>query len=138
VRKVFSVGQQKKLAHELLKPTRIYVKPVLEIIKNVNVKGIAHITGGAFHGKLTRVLPKNMDALVDKSSWNVPNIFRLIQQKGNVEEREMFRTFNMGIGMILAVSPKDVKKTQKILAKNRLKSWVIGKIIKGNKETIIK
>jgi phosphoribosylformylglycinamidine cyclo-ligase len=138
VRKVFSVGQQKKLAHELLKPTRIYVRPVLEIIKEVNVKGVAHITGGAFYGKIPRIIPRGMSALIDKKSWPVPKIFKMIKDHGNVEEKEMYKTFNMGIGMVLVLKANDIAKAKKILAKYRLKSWVIGKIIKGNKETIIK
>ena len=134
-RKVFSQGQQKKLAHELLKPTRIYVKPVLDIIKNVNVKGISHITGGAFYGKIPRIIPKGMSALIDKKSWPVPKIFKMIQKNGNVEEKEMYKTFNMGIGMVLVLSVKDIIKAKKILAKYRLKSWVIGEIVKGQMKT---
>lgn len=137
VRKALSKNEQKRFAKEILAPTRIYVKPVLDVIKNVNVKGISHITGGAFYGKLARILPRNMDALIDKSSWSVPEIFKIIQKKGNIREREMYSTFNMGIGMILALGPKDVKRTQKILSKNKLKSWVIGEVIKGNKKVHI-
>lgn len=137
VRKVFSQNQQKKLAKVLFTPTRVYVKPVLDVINKVNVKGIAHITGGAFYGKIPRILPKNMSALIDKNSWPVPKIFKLIQENGNVSEKEMYKTLNMGIGMVLVLSPKDVSKAKKILAKYRLKSWVIGKIVKGNKETRI-
>ncbi|MBM3251983.1 MAG: phosphoribosylformylglycinamidine cyclo-ligase [Candidatus Omnitrophica bacterium] len=136
-RKVFSPAEQKRFARELLEPTRIYVKPVLDIIKNVNVKGIAHITGGAFYGKIPRIIPRGMSALIDKNSWPVPKIFKMIKKNGNVEEKEMYKTFNMGIGMVLVLKSGDVPKVKKILAKYRLKSWVIGKIIKGNKNTII-
>jgi phosphoribosylformylglycinamidine cyclo-ligase len=138
VRKALSKIEQKRFAKEILAPTRIYVKPVSDVLKNINVKGISHITGGAFYGKLARILPRNIDALVDKSSWKVPEIFKIIQKKGNIREREMFSTFNMGIGMILALSPKDVKGAQKILSRNKIKSWVIGEVIRGNKKTIIK
>ncbi len=137
VRKVFSAAQQKRLARELLKPTRVYVRPVLDIIKNVNIKGISHITGGAFYGKIPRIIPRGMAALVYKKSWPVPKIFKMIQKNGNVEEKEMFRTFNMGIGMVLVMSAKEIPKAKRILAKYRLKSWVIGRIVKGNKETRI-
>ncbi len=138
VRKIFSQAEQKKYAKEILEPTRIYVKPVLKLLENkIDIKGIAHITGGAFYGKLTRILPKNMDALVYKSSWEAPRVFKLIEKKGKVAEKEMFRTFNMGIGMVLALRPKDVVKAKKILSGYKLKSWVIGEVIKGNKKVQI-
>jgi len=137
-RKVFSKSEQKKYSRELLEPTRIYVKPVLKVIEKVDLKGISHITGGAFYGKIPRIIPKGMCALLDKKSWSVPRIFKLIQKKGNVEEREMYKTFNMGIGMVLVVSPRDVSKTLAILKKSKLKSWVIGEIVKGKKKVKIK
>jgi len=134
VRKVLSKKEQKRYAKQILAPTKIYVKPVLDVIKNVNVKGISHITGGAFYGKLARILPRDKNAVVYKSSWNVPRIFGLIQKRGNISQREMYSTFNMGIGMVLAVSPKDVSRAQRILSKNKLKSWVIGEIKKGSRK----
>jgi len=102
VRKVFSKAEQKKLAKELLKPTRIYVKPVSQLVAKYNIKGIAHITGGAFYEKLTKIIPKGLCCVINKGSWPIPNIFRAIQKKGNVSEKEMFTAFNRGTGMVLA------------------------------------
>ncbi|HOW35563.1 MAG TPA: phosphoribosylformylglycinamidine cyclo-ligase [Candidatus Omnitrophota bacterium] len=136
VRKVFSLPHQKRLAKELLKPTRIYVKEILPLIEKFNIKGIAHITGGAFYEKLTKIIPEGKCCLVYKGSWPVPKIFQTIQAKGNVPEREMFTTFNMGIGLVLIVQPKDVAGIQRFLAGKGLKSWKIGSII-NNKNKII-
>lgn len=142
VRKVFSISQQKRLAKTLLTPTRIYVKPVLSLLSTIDyrpstIKGIAHITGGAFYDKIARILPGNVNVRINKNAWNVPRIFRLIQQKGNVPQKDMYRTFNMGIGMVLVVDKKYAKNIQAELAKFKLRSWVIGEVVRGNKETII-
>jgi phosphoribosylformylglycinamidine cyclo-ligase len=137
VRKVFSQNELKRMSGELLKPTRIYVKPVLNLLPNIAIKGIAHITGGAFYDKIARILPDNVNVRISKNSWVVPKIFRLIQNKGNVEEREMYHTFNMGIGMVLIVEPKIAKRIIEKLAEFKLKSFVIGEVIKGRKEVEI-
>ncbi len=143
VRKVLSQGELKRMSSELLKPTRIYVKPVLSLLRTLNtehrtsIKGIAHITGGAFYDKIARILPKNVNVCIAKNSWPVPKIFRLIQRKGNIEDKEMYHTFNMGIGMVLIVTPKSAKAIISKLAKFQLKSWVIGKVVKGNKKVEI-
>jgi phosphoribosylformylglycinamidine cyclo-ligase len=114
------------------------VKPVLSLLRNTQyairntIKGIAHITGGAFYDKIARILPGNVDAKIDKGSWMVPEIFRLIESRGNVPSEEMYRTFNMGIGMVLLVEPGTVDKIKLGLAKFNLRSWVIGEVIKGN------
>ncbi|MFA5096345.1 MAG: phosphoribosylformylglycinamidine cyclo-ligase, partial [Candidatus Omnitrophota bacterium] len=98
VRKVFSAKELKRMAKELLTPTRIYVKPVLSLLhapgtlRPAPIHGIAHITGGAFYDKIARILPENIDARINKNSWSVPKLFRLIQNKGNVPEREMYHT----------------------------------------------
>lgn len=138
VRKVFSERELKKYASELLKPTQIYVKPVLSLLstsdyRRATIKGIAHITGGAFYDKIARILPRNVNARIHKDSWVVPKIFRLIQNKGNIEDKEMYHTFNMGVGMVLVVEPKSAKSIISKLAEFKLKSWVIGEVIKGNK-----
>ncbi|HOJ13875.1 MAG TPA: phosphoribosylformylglycinamidine cyclo-ligase [Deltaproteobacteria bacterium] len=95
------------LAEELLTPTRIYVKSVLNVIRSFEIKGIVHITGGGFVDNIPRVLPSRSCARIRKGSWEVPPIFRFIQEVGKIEDHEMYRTFNMGVGMILIVSPKD-------------------------------
>ncbi|MBL7081366.1 MAG: phosphoribosylformylglycinamidine cyclo-ligase [Candidatus Omnitrophica bacterium] len=142
VRKVFSRRELKRYALELLKPTRIYAKPILSLLyatrSTLNAtKAIAHITGGAFYDKIDRVLPAGLNARVYKNSWVAPAIFRLIQNKGEIPEREMYHTFNMGIGMVLIINPKSIPKVKGELIKFKLKSWEIGKIVKGRKEVEI-
>lgn len=150
VRKVFGIDDNPKvlektyeelemsLGEELLKPTRIYVKPVLKVLEKVNVKGIAHITGGGFFENIPRAFPKGYSAVIEKGSWKVPAIFRLIQEHGKVEEREMFSTFNMGIGMVLIVSKEDVDLTLEILEQEKVNAWVIGTIQKGEDGVVLK
>jgi phosphoribosylformylglycinamidine cyclo-ligase len=135
VRKVLAAAELKRMSAELLKPTRIYVKPVLKILQQYgqSVHGISHITGGAFYDKISRILPKNIDVRIDRNSWNVPEIFRLIQNKGNVEDKEMYHTLNMGIGMVLIVEKKASPMIIDKLAEFKLKSWIIGQAVKGNK-----
>ncbi len=137
VRKVLSANELKRMSKELLTPTRIYVKQVLSLLPDKNIKGIAHITGGAFYDKISRILPNNVDVEIDKSSWNAPKIFRLIQNKGNVSEREMYHTLNMGIGMVLIVAPASVNSIIVKLKSQKLKSWVIGEVVKGSKQVRI-
>lgn len=143
VRKVFSEKELKKLSEELLKPTRIYVKPILGLLRNTQsaihnpLHGIAHITGGAFYDKIKRILPSDVEVLIKKDSWPVPSIFRLIQKKGNILDKEMYHTFNMGIGMVLIVEPKEVNTVILKLAKAGIKSWIIGKVNKGKGEVKI-
>lgn len=136
-RKVFSLSEQKRLAKELLKPTRIYVKEVLKVIEKFKIKGVAHITGGAFYEKLTKIIPQGKCALVYKGSWPVPNIFQLIAKKGKIQNKEMFTTFNMGIGLVLVVRPAQAEPVIKFLHKQGVKSWAIGSIINHKKEKII-
>ncbi|HPS93835.1 MAG TPA: phosphoribosylformylglycinamidine cyclo-ligase [Deltaproteobacteria bacterium] len=97
----------KPLAEELLTPTRIYVKSILNILRGFEIKGIVHITGGGFVDNIPRVLPARSSAVIERGSWNVPPIFRFIQDIGTIDDAEMYRTFNMGIGMVLIVSAKD-------------------------------
>ena len=115
VRKVLSISQQKKYAKEILEPTKIYAKEILAILEkfeNVsarsskNIKAIAHITGGAFYEKLTKVLPEGKCFSINKGSWKVPEVFNIVQNTGKIDEKEMYRTFNMGIGLVLVVNRK--------------------------------
>ncbi|MDP3142946.1 MAG: phosphoribosylformylglycinamidine cyclo-ligase [Candidatus Omnitrophota bacterium] len=139
VRKVFSQSELKRHSKELLKPTRIYVKPVLSLLRNTQyaIHGISHITGGAFHDKIARILPKNVNALIYKDCWPIPQIFQLIQKKGNIADKEMFNTFNMGVGMVLMVEPKAAKAIIMSLRKSKLKAGVIGEIVKGKRRVEI-
>ncbi|MFA5059580.1 MAG: phosphoribosylformylglycinamidine cyclo-ligase [Candidatus Omnitrophota bacterium] len=136
-RKVFSLSEQKKYAKELLTPTKIYVKPILKLLEHFSVKGMAHVTGGAFYEKLTKIIPDGKCALICKGSWNIPDIFQKIQRKGNVPERDMYTTFNMGIGFAVVVDKKFVESVRRFLSKQGLVSWNIGEIINDKKRKII-
>lgn len=138
VRKIFSRSELKKYSRELLRPTRIYVKPILSLLSAMEqeagaIKGIAHITGGAFYDKIARVLPRNTNARIYKDSWEVPEIFRMIQSKGNVSDKDMYHTLNMGIGMVLIAKPAAQNEIISRLSGFKVKSQVIGEITKGNK-----
>lgn len=125
----------KTLGEVLLTPTRIYVKPILEILKNADVHGIAHITGGGFDENIPRILPEGCGAEILKGSWEIPGIFKLLEKYGKVPHREMFNIFNMGIGMILAIDANEVGDVIKILTEWDEKASVIGKVIIGEKVT---
>ena len=138
VRKVFPPGEVKgKLGLELLKPTRIYAKTLLKLITKVRVKGMAHITGGGFYDNIPRVIPDGLQARIKQGSWRIPPIFGLIQKRGRVAEREMYRTFNMGIGMVAMVGPDDAARALKHLAKLGQKAWVIGELVKGPRGVVL-
>ncbi len=126
-----------KVYEVLLTPTRIYVKSVLKLLEEVEVKGMAHITGGGIPGNLVRVLPENVDAVVKKGTWEVPTIFTFIQDKGNVPEDEMFKTFNMGIGYTVVVSPEDVERAVSVLEEAGEKVFRIGEIREGEGKVVI-
>lgn len=134
VRKVFTKKEQINFKAELLMPTRLYVKPLLELAELVNIKAIAHITGGAFKIKIPRIIPQGLAIIIDRKAWPVPPIFRLVQKKGNVSEEEMYEVFNMGVGMVIVIDSCDIKTAQKLLAKFNIKSWAIGEVVKGNRE----
>ena len=127
----------KSLGEALLEPTRIYVKPVLALLEKVAVKGISHITGGGFYENIPRSVPDGLCAKVSKDCLKIPPIFDLIQKTGNIPERDMFNTYNMGVGMSIVVSPTDAEKAVKILRENGEEAYVIGEIVKGDDKTII-
>ena len=106
-------------------------------MEKVRIKSVAHITGGGFYDNIPRVVPDDKSILIYKELWEVPEIFNVIQKRAEIGDREMYRTFNMGIGMVIVVSRADVKKAHDIIKKFRLKAWTIGEIIKGNGEVII-
>ncbi|OGW76124.1 MAG: phosphoribosylformylglycinamidine cyclo-ligase [Omnitrophica bacterium RBG_13_46_9] len=139
VRKVFSKKLlSTKLAEKALKPTMIYVKPVLDLLKRFDIKGIANITGGGFHDNIIRLLPLGVRAVIYNGTWPILPIFKLIKKKGLIEDSEMFKTFNMGIGMALILSRKEILKARDyLLKKYGLKSWVIGEIIGGRRKVEI-
>ncbi|MCH5234369.1 MAG: phosphoribosylformylglycinamidine cyclo-ligase [Muribaculaceae bacterium] len=124
------------LGELLLTPTKIYVKPVLEILKNADVHGIAHITGGGFDENIPRILPEGCGVEINEGSWDIPEIFKILENYGNIPHREMFNIFNMGIGMVLAVDAHDVATIMKILTEWGEKASVIGKVVKGENVTL--
>ncbi|WP_026678337.1 phosphoribosylformylglycinamidine cyclo-ligase [Fictibacillus gelatini] len=123
---------EKTLGEELLTPTRIYVKPLLDLIKKDVIHGAAHITGGGFFENIPRMLPEGLAAEIDYGSWPIPPIFELVAGTGEIGQREMFTTFNMGIGMVLAVSYNDVHSAIKSLEENGEKAYIIGRVKKGD------
>lgn len=124
------------LGEMLLTPTRIYVKQVHEVLKEIDVHGIAHITGGGFDENIPRILSKGQGIEVKEGSWEILPVFRLLEKYGKVPHREMFNIFNMGIGMVLAVNEEDAPKAIEILTKAGEKASVIGKIVEGEGVTI--
>ncbi|OFW54970.1 MAG: phosphoribosylformylglycinamidine cyclo-ligase [Actinobacteria bacterium RBG_13_35_12] len=125
------------LGEELLGPTKIYVSPVLYLLEKYKILGIAHITGGGIVENIPRILPEEVSIQVDKKSWPKPSIFTFLQKEGEICDEEMYRTFNMGIGMVLIVSQNDASKVINELKMTRYDSYIIGKVVKGNKQIII-
>lgn len=123
----------KTLGEELLIPTRIYRDPVYEIIEKYKVKGMSHITGGGFYENIPRMLPEGLRAKVDIGAIETPAIFKLIQTWGNIDEEEMYGTFNMGVGMVLAASPAEAQEIMEFLNKKEEKFYVLGEVTKGEK-----
>ncbi len=127
---------KKSIGEILLTPTKIYVKPILKLLKKIKLKGISHITGGGFYENIPRCIPNGLCAEIEKNKIKILPIFKYIQKIGNIEERDMFNTFNMGVGMCIIVSKKDAEKTIEILNSCKEDAYIIGKIIE-NKEKII-
>ena len=122
------------LGEALIVPTKIYVKALRSVQDaGVTIKGCSHITGGGFYENIPRMLPDGVSAMVQKNSYEVPPIFKLLQSTGNIEERIMYNTYNMGIGMVLALDPADVDQAQKALAACNEKSYILGEVVKGDK-----
>ena len=139
VRKVFDVENSdikspreelggKSIGETLLTPTKIYVKPVLALLEQVKVKGISHITGGGFYENIPRSIPDGLGAVIERNAVRVLPIFDLIAKEGNISERDMFNTFNMGVGMSIVVAQDDAEKAVEILKANGEDAYVIGKI----------
>ena len=150
VRKVFDIDNNpaslytpnealggKSIAETLLTPTKIYVKSVLALLEKVDVKGISHITGGGFYENIPRSIPKGLSAKVNKSAVKVLPIFDLIQKTGNIPERDMYNTYNMGVGMSIVVPASEVDKAIEILKANGEDAYVIGEIIKSDEGVIL-
>ncbi|EAG9231990.1 phosphoribosylformylglycinamidine cyclo-ligase [Listeria monocytogenes] len=125
------------LVEELLKPTRIYVKPVLEVLKEVDVHGITHVTGGGFVENLPRMLTSDLAVKVELGSWPVLPIFDVMKKYGQLNEMEMYEIFNMGIGMVLAVAKSDVERTLEVLVQNGEAAYVIGEVTTRENDAVI-
>ena len=147
IRKVLEVNntdtnellEGKSIADHLLEPTKIYVKSVLELIKTVEVNALSHITGGGFWENIPRVLPATAQAVINGNSWQWPSIFNWLKEQGNITEHEMYRTFNCGVGMIIAVPADKVELSIEVLNANGEKAWHIGEIIEkpNNQEQVV-
>ena len=127
----------RSLGDTLLTPTRLYVKPVLALLEQVNVHGISHITGGGFYENLPRCLPEGTAAKICRADVKIPPIFDLIAKEGNVPERDMFNTFNMGVGMAIVVAAEDAEKALSILREAGEEAYVIGEVVAGDEGVII-
>ena len=136
IRKVLEVNntdtnellEGKKIADHLLEPTKIYVKSVLELLKNVDVHALSHITGGGFWENIPRVLPETAQAVIKGDSWQWPSIFNWLQENGNITEHEMYSTFNCGVGMVIVVPADKVAQSIEVLTAHGENAWHIGKI----------
>ena len=147
VRKVFTVNEQNLARHyselgetlgdALLTPTKIYVKPITALLKEVTVKSISHITGGGFYENIPRSLPDGISAKIKREDVRVLPIFNLIAETGNIPERDMFNTFNMGVGMCLVVDKADVEKTIDVLKANGEDAYVLGELVDSDEGVII-
>ena len=148
VRKVFDVESAdlkspraelggKSLGETLLTPTKIYVKPMLELFDNVKVKGVSPIAGGGFYENIPRSFPKGLGAKIKKSDVRVLPIFELIAKCGNIPERDMFNTFNMGVGMAVVVSPSDVSRALEILKAHGEDAYVLGEVVESDEGVIL-
>ncbi len=148
VRKVFDVENKdiktpieelggKSIGETLLTPTKIYVKPVLALLDEVKVKGISHITGGGFYENIPRSIPSGLCAKINKNDIKVLPIFDLIAKVGNIPERDMFNTFNMGVGMSITVAKEDAQKALEILKANGEDAYIIGEIVEDKENKIV-
>ena len=148
VRKIFDVENidlnkkmpeldNKSLGEVLIEPTKIYVKPILSLLKKVKVKSIANITGGGFYENIPRALPDTLTAKINKENVPILPIFKLMQSIGNIDERDMYNTFNMGIGMVVIVSKEDEEEAKKVLEESGEKACTLGEVIEGNDGVII-
>ncbi len=128
----------KTIGEELLTPTRLYPKTCLPLVQNFDIHGMAHITGGGFYDNIPRTLPEDMAVEIDANAWAMPPIFRLLQQWGNVDWHEMYRTFNMGVGMVIITSPEEAEQIKAYLGKQGETVYTIGRVVRGQHDVTIK
>ena len=148
VRKVFDVENKdittpveflnnKSIGETLLTPTKIYVKPMIALFEKINVKAVSHITGGGFYENIPRSIPSGFTAKIEKNALNILPIFKLISKTGEISERDMFNTFNMGVGMSIVVDKNDAESALEILKRNGEDAYIMGEIAKGNESVVI-
>lgn len=125
------------IGEELLKPTRIYVNPVYKLIENFNIKGLCHITGGGFYENIPRMMPNGLTAFIQTSKINTPQVFKLMQEWGNIDLEEMYSTFNMGVGMVMVVSRDDMEKIENYLNNIEEPFYLLGEVKKGDKGVVL-
>ncbi|OVE74226.1 phosphoribosylformylglycinamidine cyclo-ligase [bacterium B17] len=130
-------GTKKTVAAILLDVHRSFLKPVSKVMDKISIRGMAHITGGGVIDNIPRILPDNCQVIINKGSWPIPKVFSFIQEKGGIDEDEMYRVFNMGVGFVLIVSKKDAATACEILKKARCKHSIIGKIAKGKRSVLL-
>ncbi len=122
---------------QLLKPTKIYTLVVLQALKKIEIKAMAHITGGGFYDNIPRVIPEGLQVRIRRGSWPVPRLFKEIQKRGEIADKEMFRTLNMGIGLVAVVAGKEAEAAVKLFEKLGERAWIIGELVKGQHEVVI-
>ena len=127
----------KSLGETLLTPTKIYVKPVLKLLEEADVKGISHITGGGFYENIPRSIPAGLGARIEKKNVRVLPIFDLIQKRGGISEHDMFNTYNMGVGMSIVVAKQDAKKALQVLQDQGEEAYVLGEIIRSEDPVVL-
>ena len=147
IRKVFTVNEQTLARHfsdlgttlgdSLLTPTKIYVKPILSLLEQVNVKAISHITGGGFYENIPRSLPKGISAQICRNNVQILPIFDLIARTGHIPERDMFNTFNMGVGMTVSVDKNNADKAVEILNNSGVEAYILGELVNSDEGVII-
>ena len=137
IRPLESLGG-KSIGETLLTPTRIYVKPMLKLFESVTVKGVSHITGGGFYENIPRSIPEGLHAVIDRASLKIPPIFELIKTAGGIPERDMFNTFNMGVGMVAVVAASDAEKALGTLAAAGEEPFVVGEIAEGDEGVVFR
>ncbi len=130
-------GTKTTFEKTLLAIHKSYLNPVMKLMKKVDVHGMAHITGGGLYDNVPRVLPENVDAVFDRSTWKTPAIYEFIEEAGKVDHEEMHRVFNMGIGYVIMVSKKDVEKTLKILKAEKQPAIIVGEVVSGSGKSIL-
>ncbi len=137
-RRVFTEKELKgDWGRQLLRPTKIYTPVILQALKKIQIKAMAHITGGGFYDNIPRVIPAGLQARIKRGSWPVPRLFKEIQRRGEIADKEMLRTLNMGIGLVAVVNGKEAEAAVMLFEKQGEKAWVIGELVKGPHEVVI-